>query len=207
MRDSWYNVFMKLTVDDIDFLIGGKFGLRYINGRPDLLAAHQQPEGVYGDCYCLSGLAPLLPAEELKKYPVHLGAVMAHKDKLPNLLEAAIGKIVDCAVKESPNDGGSITFLLIKDMAGADTPYDVHPEYAPTGKAGKKTILPRQIVTTIRLDDLELLNGQINQELGQGSSPKDILIEKITSAIVKMRTDAPVATLAANRKQPAPRQA
>ncbi len=204
----WYNIFMNLDVQDIDFLLGGKFGLRYINGRPDLLAAHQRPEGVDGDCYCLSGLAPLLPADELKKFPVHLGAVLANKAALPALLEKALGKIVDRALNESPNEGASITFLLLKDMAGANAPYDVHPEYAPTGKAGRKTILPQQIVATIRLTDLELLDGQINRELGQGPTPKDMLIDKIIGGIAKMRIEAPtLQKTPAARSQPLPRNA
>lgn len=178
---------MVFDTADVAFLAQGKFALRYISARPDLVAKHARPEGTEGDGYCLSNLAVLLPKED-QKHREPLVNILNNLDKLPPLLEKAVGKIIDRALRESPDDGGSLVFLLLKDMTS--TGYDVHPEHCPMGKGGRRTIKPEQIVSTIQLNDLEVLGGQISAELGDGPTAKDMLFEKITGGIRQMRLDA-----------------
>ncbi|MDE1152796.1 MAG: hypothetical protein PW788_09690 [Micavibrio sp.] len=198
---------MKLQTADIEFLIAGEYALRYISGRPDLLAAHTSPAGAAGDGYSLSGLAPLLPASDTSRYPIPYAAVLDNKGKLAGLLEEALGKIVDRALTESPDYGGSLTFMLLKDMSGASSSYDVHPQHCPTGKAGRRHIKPEQIVSVIKLSELDVLEGEIARELGQPNTAKAMLLEKITASIVTMRETAPAArpkAPATTRKPAAP---
>ncbi len=181
---------MGLQESDIDFLLKGAYGLRYVT-RPEHADAHLKSGGASGDAYSLSGLHLLLNESETKAYPVPIAASLANKGALAARLEAAIGKIVEGAVNNSPDQSGQgVTFMLLRNMQKADLPYDGGPGY-PTGKCGKQHIDPSQVVSFIRLDDTELLETAIAKELGDGPSAKALLTGKILDGIAQMRETAP----------------
>jgi hypothetical protein len=183
---------MGLQESDIDFLIRGSYGLRYVT-RPELVEAHRKPEGVHGDAYSLSGLHLLLNDSEKQGYPVPFAASLANKGVLGARLEDAIGEIVDGAVNNSPDQSGQgVTFILLRNVQKADSPYDFGPGY-PTGKCGKQHIDPSQVVSFIRLDDTDLLEAAISKELGDKSAARNLLTGKIVDGITQMRENAPAA--------------
>lgn len=196
---------MKLDVSDIEFLANGSWGLRYVT-RPQEVEAHKKGT-VTGDAYSLSGLQELLkPAEKSQFHQVRKREIEANKHVLPERLTAALTTIISNSIHQSVGGHGQdVTFMLIKEMQGADLPYDMGPGY-PTGKAGRKDIHSHQVVAYISLSEYDILDSNLSHELGQGKTAIGKMVEKVVEGIQIQRVlaNAMEAKPAAKAKAPAP---